>query len=135
MSVFTQFAADTDYPFLNVMWTLLVIFAGVIWFWLLITVFSDLFRRRDIGGGSKALWIIFVIVLPFIGVLIYFIAQGDHMAERNAQQAKAMQAETDAYIQSVAGGSAAEIERAKGLLDSGAITQAEFDQIKAKALS
>ena len=135
MSLFTQFAADTDYPFLNIMWTLLVIFAWVIWFWLLITVFSDLFRRKDIGGGSKALWVIFVIVLPFLGVLIYLIAQGDHMAERNLQQAKAMQADTDAYIQSVAGGSAAEIERAKGLLDSGAITQAEFDQIKAKALS
>ncbi len=135
MSLFTQFAADTDYPFLNIVWTMLVIFAWVIWFWLLITVFSDLFRRKDIGGGSKALWVIFVIVLPFIGVLIYLIAQGDHMAERNLQQAKAMQADTDAYIQSVAGGSAAEIERAKGLLDSGAITQAEFDQIKAKALS
>ncbi len=134
MSLFTQFAADTDYPFLNIVWTMLIIFAWVIWFWLLITVFSDLFRRKDIGGGSKALWVIFVIVLPFLGVLIYLIAQGDHMAERNMQQAKAMQADTDAYIQSVAGGSAAEIERAKGLLDSGAITQAEFEQIKAKAL-
>jgi hypothetical protein len=134
MSVFTQFAAATDYPFLNIVWTMLIIFAWVIWFWLLITVFSDLFRRKDIGGGSKALWVIFVIVLPFIGVLIYLISQGDHMAERNMQQAQAMQADTDAYIRSVAGGSAAEIERAKGLLDSGAITQAEFEQIKAKAL-
>jgi len=135
MSVFTQFAADTDYPFLNVMWTLLVIFAWVIWFWLLITVFSDLFRRRDIGGGSKALWVIFVIVLPFIGVLIYFIGQGDKMAERNMEQAAAMQASMDAHIPQVAGGgAAAEIERAKGLLDSGAISQAEFEQIKAKAL-
>jgi hypothetical protein len=135
MSLFTQVAAKTDYPFLNIMWTLLVIFAWVIWFWLLITVFSDLFRRKDIGGGSKALWVIFVIVLPFLGVLIYLIAQGDNMAERNMQQARAMQADMDAHIQSVAGGgSAAEIERAKGLLDSGAITQAEFEQIKAKAL-
>jgi hypothetical protein len=134
MSVFTQFAAATDYPFLNIVWTMLIIFAWVIWFWLLITVFSDLFRRKDIGGGSKALWVIFVIVLPFIGVLIYLISQGDHMAERNMQQAQAMQADTDAYIRSVASGSAAAIERAKGLLDSGAITQAEFEQIKAKAL-
>ena len=134
MSLFTEFAAKTDYPFLNIVWTLLIIFAWVIWFFLLITVFSDLFRRRDIGGGSKALWMIFVIVLPYLGVLIYFITQGNNMAERNMQQARAMQADTDAYIQSVAGGSAAEIERAKGLLDSGAITQAEFEQIKAKAI-
>ena len=135
MPLFTEFAAKTDYPFLNIVWTLLIIFAWVIWFWLLITVFSDLFRRRDIGGGSKALWVIFVIVLPFLGVLIYLIAQGDHMAERNAQQAQATQVDMDAYTRSVSGGgSAAEIERAKGLLDSGAITQAEYDQIKAKAL-
>jgi hypothetical protein len=131
----TQVAANTDYPFLNVMWTLLVIFAWFIWFWLLITVFADLFRRHDIGGGSKALWVIFVIVLPFLGVLIYLIAQGQHMAERNMKQASKMQADMDAHIRSVSGGgAAAEIERAKGLLDSGAITQAEFDQIKAKAL-
>ena len=135
MSLLTQVAADTDYPFLNVMWTLLVIFAWVIWFWLLITVFADLFRRRDIGGGSKALWVIFVIILPFLGVLVYLISQGHHMAERNAEQARAMQADMDAHIRSVAGGSTAEIERAKGLLDSGAITQAEFEQIKAKALA
>jgi len=134
MSLFTEFAAKTDYPFLNIVWTLLIIFAWVIWFFLLITVFSDLFRRRDIGGGSKALWMIFVIVLPYLGVLIYFITQGNNMAERNMERARAMQADTDAYIQSVAGGGAAEIERAKGLLDSGAITQAEFEQIKAKAL-
>jgi hypothetical protein len=135
MSFLTQVAADVDYPFLNVMWTLLVIFAWVIWFWLLIRIFSDLFRRHDIGGGHKALWVIFVILVPFIGVLIYLIVQGRHMAERDIEQAKAYQADMDSYIQSVAGGGGtAEIERAKGLLDSGAITQAEFDQIKAKAL-
>ena len=132
----TPIAAAVDYPFLNIVWTMLIIFAWVIWFWLLITVFSDLFRRHDIGGGSKALWVIFVIVLPFLGVLVYLIAQGDHMAERNMKQAKAQQEQMDAYVKSVGGGgSAAEIERAKGLLDSGAITQAEFDQIKAKALA
>lgn len=132
----TPIAAAVDYPFLNIVWTMLIIFAWVIWFWLLITVFSDLFRRHDIGGGSKALWVIFVIVLPFLGVLVYLIGQGDHMAERNMKMAQRQQEQMDAYVKSVAGGgSAAEIERAKGLLDSGAISQAEFEQLKAKALA
>jgi hypothetical protein len=128
------FAAD--YPFLEVLWTLLVIFAWVIWFWLLITVFADLFRRHDIGGGKKALWIIFVILLPFLGVFIYLISQGHSMAERNEKSMRAQQSQMDDYVRSVAGsgGAAGEIERAKALLDSGAISQAEFDQIKAKAL-
>jgi hypothetical protein len=127
-----------DYPFLDVLWTMIVIFAWVIWFWLLITVFADVFRRHDIGGGSKALWIIFVIVLPFLGVLIYLITQNDGMTQRNVRQMEAAQAQSDAYIRSVAssgGGAAAEIERAKALLDGGAITQAEYDAIKAKALT
>jgi hypothetical protein len=126
-----------DYPFLEVVWTLIVILAWVIWFWLLITVFSDLFRRHDIGGGKKTLWIIFVILVPFVGVLIYLIANSHSMAERNEKQMRQAQAQTDAYIKSVAGseGPTAEIELAKGLLDSGAITQAEFDAIKAKALA
>src|SRR4029453_9757060 len=71
-----------DYPFLDVLWTIIIIFAWVIWFWLLITVFADLFRRRDISGWAKAAWIIFVIILPYLGVLIYLIAQHDGMAER-----------------------------------------------------
>jgi hypothetical protein len=119
-----------------------VIFAWVIWFWLLITVFADLFRRHDTSGGMKALWIIFVIVLPFLGVLIYLIANGQGMAERNAQQAQAQQQSMDQYIRSVASsgggagsGAAADIAQAKSLLDSGAITQAEYDALKAKALS
>ena len=130
-----------DYPFLDVLWTMLVIFAWVIWFWLLITVFADLFRRHDTSGGMKALWIVFVIILPFLGVLIYLIANGSGMAERNMQQAQAQQANMDTYIRSVAstssgsGGAAAEISRAKELLDSGAISQAEFDAIKARALA
>jgi hypothetical protein len=120
-----------DYPFLDVLWTLLIFFLWVIWFWLLITVFVDVFRRRDIGGGAKVLWCIFVIILPFLGVFIYLLTQHDEMAERNMQQVKAQQQ----YIRDVAGGSASEIEKAKQLLDSGAITQAEYDQIKAKALA
>jgi hypothetical protein len=126
-----------DYPFLDVLWTMLIFFAWVIWFWILITVFADLFRRRDIGGGSKVLWTIFVIILPFLGVFIYLIANHEGMADRNVKQVEAAQAQSDAYIRSVAGsgGPTAEIERAKSLLDSGAITQAEFDSIKQKALA
>ena len=124
-----------DYPFLDVLWTMFIFFAWVIWFWLLITVFADLFRRHDIGGGSKVLWCIFVIILPFIGVFTYMISQGRSMAERSQKQMEAAQSQQEAYIKSVAaGGAADEIEKAKGLLDSGAITQAEFDSIKAKAL-
>jgi hypothetical protein len=126
-----------DYPFLDVLWTMIVIFAWVIWFWLLIVIFGDLFRRRDISGWGKAGWIIFVIVLPYLGVLVYLISQHDGMAERSAQQARASQAQFDDYVKSVSasGGSAAEIEKAKQLLDSGAITQAEFDALKSKALA
>ena len=126
-----------DYPFLDVFWTMLVIFAWIIWFWLLITIFADLFRRHDTSGFTKVLWIVFVIVLPFLGVFIYLIVNHDGMTERNVKQAQAAQAQMDDYVRNVAGsgGAAGEIERAKGLLDSGAITQAEFDAIKAKALS
>ena len=126
-----------DYPFLDVLWTLFVIFIWVIWFWLLITVFADVFRRHDIGGGKKTLWLIFVIVVPFLGVFIYLISQSSAMAERNMKQVEAQQAQMDTYVKSVAGsgGAAAEIEKAKQLLDSGAISQAEYDSIKAKALS
>jgi hypothetical protein len=124
-----------DYPFLDVLWTMLIFFTWVIWFWLLITVFVDIFRRHDIGGGTKTLWIIFAILLPFIGVFAYLITQHDKMAERNMRQAQAQKADFDQYVQSVAGGGAAEIEKAKGLLDSGAITQAEFDALKQKALA
>ena len=130
-----MFAAD--YPFLDILWTMLIFFAWVIWFWLLITVFADLFRRHDIGGGMKTLWIIFVILLPFLGVFIYLISQGKNMAERNVKGMQAQQAQMDAHIKSVAssGGAADEIDKAKKLLDSGAITQAEYDAIKAKALA
>ena len=126
-----------DYPFLDIFWSMFIFFLFVIWIWILITVFSDIFRRKDIGGGSKTLWIIFVIVLPYLGVFVYLIANHDGMADRNIAQMQKQQQATDQYIQSVAGsgGAAAEIERAKGLLDSGAITQAEFDALKQKALA
>jgi hypothetical protein len=125
-----------DYPFLDVLWTMIIFFAFIIWIWLLITVFSDIFRRKDIGGGMKAVWIVFVILLPYLGVLIYLIAEHQGMADRNAAQVQQIKEQQDAYIKSVAGSSATDqIAQAKQLLDSGAISQAEFDSIKAKALA
>jgi hypothetical protein len=125
-----------SYPFMDVLWSMVIFFLFVIWIWILITVFADIFRRRDIGGGMKAVWIIFVIILPYLGVFIYLIAEGHKMAERNAEQMQSARAQQDEYIKSVAGSSAADqIAQAKSLLDSGAITQAEFDGLKAKALS
>ncbi len=125
-----------DYPFLDVLWTMLVFFAWVTWFWLLITCFADVFRRHDASGGKKVLWLIFLICVPFIGVFVYMIANHEGMTERNIQKAQAQQQQFDSYVkQTAGGGSAAEIEKAKGLLDSGAISQAEYDQIKQKALA
>ena len=126
-----------DYPFLDIFWTMLIFFLWVIWFWILIRVFADIFRRHDISGWGKAGWMAFVIVLPFLGVFIYLIANGDEMGKRDVAQAQASQAQFDDYVRSASdsGGSAAEIAQAKQLLDTGAITQAEFDAIKAKALA
>jgi hypothetical protein len=126
-----------DYPFLDVMWSMLVFFLWIAWFLLLFHVIGDVFRRRDASGGKKTLWLILLLFIPFLGVFIYLIANGDDMARRNVEATAAARAETDEYVRSVAGsgGAAAEIERAKGLLDSGAISQAEFDAIKAKALA
>jgi hypothetical protein len=124
-----------DYPFLDVLWTLIIFFAWVAWIWIAITVLGDVFRRDDIGGWGKAGWVVFVIVLPFLGVLIYLIAQHDGMRERSERQAQTQKSAFDQYVRDAAGGSAAEIAKAKELLDSGAITQSEFDAIKAKALS
>jgi hypothetical protein len=125
----------SDYPLLDVFWTIVIFFSWVIWFWIVITVFADLFRRHDISGWGKAAWIVFVIVLPFLGVLVYLIAQHDGMRERSTKEAQAQQQAFNQYVRDTAGGSAAEIAQAKELLDSGAITQAEFDAIKAKALA
>jgi Short C-terminal domain/Phospholipase_D-nuclease N-terminal len=124
-----------DYPFLEVLWTLIIFFAWVTYIWIVITVLVDLFRRDDIGGWGKAGWVVFVIVLPFLGVLIYLIAQHDGMRERGEKQLQAQRAAFDQHVPEAAGGSATEIAKAKELLDSGAITQSEFEAIKAKALS
>jgi hypothetical protein len=126
-----------DYPFLDILWTMFIFFAWVIWFWLLITIFADVFRRHDIGGGTKALWCIFVIVTPFIGVFVYLISQSKGMNERNLQSVKAQRQQTDEYIRTVAAADdpASQIAQAKQLLDSGAINQQEFDSLKQKALA
>jgi hypothetical protein len=126
-----------DYPFLNILWSMIIFFAWVAWLFILFRVIADIFRRHDTSGWGKAAWLVFVIVLPFLGVFIYLIANGDEMGKRDLDQARAAQASMDDYVKSVAGsgGAAAEIDKAKQLLDSGAITQAEFDAIKAKAIA
>lgn len=127
-----------DYPFLDVVGTIVVFFAWVAWFWLLIGVFSDLFRRHDISGWGKAAWCVFTIVVPFIGVFAYLIAQGKHMAERKAQDVSKAQEQMDDYVRSVAhtnGGATEQIAKAKVLLDDGAIDRPEYDRIKQKALA
>ena len=129
------FAAD--YPFLNIFWSMILFFAWVIWIWMVIAVLADVFSRQDISGWGKAAWSVFVIVVPFLAVLIYLIAHSDDMARRKQDAAQASRAEFDDYVKTVAapGGPAAEIEKAKKLLDSGALTQNEFDALKAKALA
>jgi predicted PurR-regulated permease PerM len=126
-----------DYPFLDVLWTIIIFFVWVAWLMILFRIIADVFRRHDISGWGKALWLIFVIVVPFLGVLIYLIANGQGMAKRDVERSRAAQAQFDDYVASVAEsrGPAAEIDKAKQLLDSGAITQAEFDAIKAKAIA
>ncbi|MCD6015114.1 MAG: integral rane protein [Solirubrobacterales bacterium] len=127
--------AEADFPFLEFLWAMIVFFAWVAWIWIAITCFMDIFRRHDIGGGHKAAWVVFIIVIPFLGVLAYLISQHDAMRDRSIEKAKSQQAAMDEYVRQTAGGSASEIAKAKELLDSGAITRAEFDSIKAKALS
>jgi hypothetical protein len=125
-----------SYPFLDVFWTIFIFFLWVLWLWILFTVFADIFRRNDLSGWGKAGWIIFTIVLPYLGVFIYLITQSKGMTQRNLDQARAQRAQFDDYVRSTAGGGpAAEIDRAKALLDSGAINQAEFEAIKQKALA
>jgi Short C-terminal domain len=127
----------TDYPFLDLIWTMFVFFLWVVWFWLLFTVFADIFRRNDLSGWGKTGWIIFTILLPFLGVFVYMISQNEGMTKRNLERQQAARAQLDDYVRETAGtsGAAVEIEKAKQLLDQGTITQAEFDAIKQKALA
>jgi hypothetical protein len=127
----------SDYPFLDILGSMLVFFGFVIWLTLLFRIFGDLFGRHDISGWSKAGWTILVIILPFIGVLFYLGSQGAGMAQRAAERTQAARSQFDQYVREAAGsgGSTAEIARAKELLDSGAISQAEFEELKRKALA
>jgi hypothetical protein len=127
-----------DYTFWDALWTIFVFFLWILWFFLLFKIIVDVFRRHDIGGGKKTIWLIFILFLPFIGAFAYIVANGDGIAQRDQERARASQAQFNDYVQSVAGsggGAAAEIDKAKQLLDSGAITQAEFDSLKARALA
>ena len=126
-----------DYPFLDILWTMIIFFCWVVWIWMMVVILLDVFRRRDIGGWAKAGWTAFMIVLPFLGALVYLIAQHEGMADRAAERAQGERAQLDSYVRSVAtnGGAASEIDKAKRLLDDGAITREEFDALKAKALA
>ena len=127
----------TSYPFLEVFWTMLVFFGFIVWIWILFTVLTDVFRRHDISAWGKLFWIILVIVVPYFGVFIYLIAEHKGMTERTMQAQQAAQGQVDEYVRSVAAKSdpTEQIHRAKELLDSGTISQAEFDQIKSSALA
>jgi hypothetical protein len=126
-----------DYPFLDIFWTMIIFFAWVIWIWMMIVIIGDVFRRRDIGGLAKASWVVFLIVVPFLGALVYLIAQHDKLAERQVSDVRAQQAAVDSHIREVAAadGPATEIANAKRLLDSGVIDQTEYDQLKRRALA
>jgi hypothetical protein len=141
----TMVVAASDYPLLNAFWTMIIFFAWVIWFWMLIVIFGDLFRRTDVSGWGKAGWFVLILFLPYVGVLIYLIAQGKHMAERRQRDVVESKAQFDDYVRQVASspsaaastnGSAAEqIRQGKQLLDSGAITSDEYEALKRKTLA
>ena len=120
----------------QVLWSMLWFFLFFVWIWLLIVVFSDIFRSHDMGGYAKTLWVLFVIILPFLGVFVYIIARGHKMQEHAAQAAQAQEAATRQYVQSVAGtpSAADEIARLSDLKNQGVISEAEFQAGKAKAL-
>jgi hypothetical protein len=126
-----------DYPLLGAFWTILWLFLFFIWIWILISVFVDIFRSHDLGGWGKALWVIFVIILPFLGVFIYLIARGGKMHERAVQQAAQQEKEFRGYVQDVAAGSdpAEQLTKLADLKDRGVITEEEFTAQKAKILA
>jgi predicted PurR-regulated permease PerM len=121
--------------FTTFLWSLIVIFYFVVYFMMLFSVIVDVFRRHDIHGGKKALWLLFILFAPLLGLLIYLIVNGNGIAERQSKDVQQSQAQFDDYVKTVAGGSVEQIAKAKELLDAGTITQAEFDQLKAKALA
>jgi len=131
--------ADSSYPMLNLFWTMLIFFMWVIWIWILIAVFIDIFRSHDLGGFAKALWFLFVLLIPLLGVLVYLIARGGKMHERAARQAEQQDAEARAYIQQAAASSPAnsadQLAKLADLRDHGDISPEEFEREKAKVLA
>jgi ABC-type multidrug transport system fused ATPase/permease subunit len=130
-------ASSYSYPLLGAFWTIFEIFLWVIWIWILIYVFIDIFRSRDLSGWGKALWFLFVLIIPLIGVLVYVIARGGEMHERAVQQAQQQDQEVRSYIQQAAGAptSADQLAKLADLRDRGVITAEEFEQQKAKILA
>jgi signal transduction histidine kinase len=140
MEAATPMVIAADYPFMDVLWSMIIFFAWVAWIWVLIVIIGDLFRRHDTSGWVKAAWVVLLIVLPFLGTLLYLIVNGHGMGVRSAERAQAAQSQFNDYVQAVAakdggGGAASELEKAKGLLDSGALSQGEYDALKAKLLA
>jgi hypothetical protein len=129
----------TQYPILDIFLTTLYFFLFIIWIWLLFMVFIDIFRSHDMGGWAKALWVILIIVMPYLGVLVYLIARGGKMHERAAQQAAQQQKAFDQYVKQTAGtqgeSSADQLHKLAGLKDQGILTDAEFETEKAKILA
>jgi Short C-terminal domain/Phospholipase_D-nuclease N-terminal len=131
-------SATYNYPLLSIFWTMLEFFLFFLWIWLLIIIFSDIFRSHDMGGVAKALWVLFVIIIPYLGVLIYLIARGGSMHERAEQQAARQQKAFDNYVKQTAGSggdSADELAKLADLKSKGVLTDAEFEAQKAKILS
>ena len=128
--------ADSSYPLLNVFWSMFIFFLWIIWIWLLITVFIDIFRSRDLSGWAKALWVLFVLFIPLIGVLVYLIARGGKMHERAVQQAQRQDREFRAYVQEAASpeSSADQLAKLASLRDRGVISAEEFEREKTKVL-
>ena len=129
--------ADSSYPLLNVFWSIFIFFLWVLWIWLLIWIFIDIFRSRDLSGWAKALWFLFVLFIPLLGVLAYVIARGDSMHERAARQAQQQDQEWRAYVRDAAGPQSTPDQLAKlaDLRDRGVITAEEFEREKAKVLA
>jgi len=130
-------ASGYNYPLLSVFWTIFEIFLWVIWIWILIWIFIDIFRSHDLSGWAKALWFLFVLFIPLIGVLVYLIVRGGSMHDRAVQQAQRQDQEARAYIRDAAGtqSSADQLTKLAGLRDQGVITADEFEREKAKILS
>ena len=130
-------ASSSSYPLLNVFWSIFIFFLWVLWIWILIWIFIDIFRSRDLSGWAKALWFLFVLFIPLIGILVYLIARGGSMQERAAQQAQQEDQAARAYIQDAAGegNSADQLAKLADLRDRGVISAAEFEREKAKVLA